>query len=198
MIGKTRRSELYKWTMVLTLTLLAAASGPLFAGGIVSGGGGGGGTSGSAGLPSGCADNTIARADGTAGATQCSSFVVADGATTITSAQMPDPYVPVDGTMNVTGNLEPTVDLRVQGGFGVTLTNSGVRQVQFNDGSAPMVITPEATQGLRLNTSGAKVACSAAVRGSIFYEAGGADVADLWWRCEKDALNIYAWRPWGN
>lgn len=36
------------------------------------------GASGSAGLPSGCTDNTIARADGTAGATQCSGVVVTD------------------------------------------------------------------------------------------------------------------------
>lgn len=42
--------------------------------------GGGGSTpaAGSGGLPSGCVDNSIARADGTAGATQCSVLTIAD------------------------------------------------------------------------------------------------------------------------
>lgn len=67
---------------------------------------------GSGGLPSGCTDNTIARADGTAGATQCSTVTVADttgamvipasGTITFTSASAE--LVATDGILGVTGS----------------------------------------------------------------------------------------------
>src|SRR3990167_7231119 len=65
-----------------------------------------GGTPGGIVMPASSTDNAVVRWDSTTGrAVQNSAFIIADGASTITSAQMIDPYVPVDGTMNVTGGV---------------------------------------------------------------------------------------------
>ena len=46
---------------------------------------------------------------------------------TITSAQMIDPYVPVDGAMNVTGDVTPSGDVRLGSGRGIFGVNGGDR-----------------------------------------------------------------------
>lgn len=89
-------------------------------------------------VPAGCTDNAIVRADGAAGNAQCSSFIIADGASTITSAQMIDPYVPVDGTMNVTGALAVSSGATVGGQLGVT------SQIKMLSGSTLDILDPSA------------------------------------------------------
>ncbi len=45
----------------------------------------------------------------------------------------------------------------------------------------------------RFLDSGAKPTASAAIRGGIWYDAGGAGVADTFEVCRKDAADAYAW-----
>lgn len=41
--------------------------------------------------------------------------------------------------------------------------------------------------------TGTRPACDAAHRGTVFYVAGGAGVADTHETCRKDAADAYAW-----
>ena len=86
--------------------------------------GGGGSTSagalGSAGLPSGCTDNTIARADGTAGATQCSDAVLSDtevlsGVTQLT----------LSGAAAVVSAASTTLTLQAGASAGIAFNSNG-------------------------------------------------------------------------
>ena len=44
-----------------------------------------------------------------------------------------------------------------------------------------------------ISDGGTKPTCAAGIRGSIWYDAGGAGVADTFEVCRKDAANAYAW-----
>src|SRR3990167_6576624 len=94
-----------------------------------------GGTPGGIVLPASSTDNAVVRWDSTTGrAVQNSSFIIADGASTITSAQMIDPYVPADGTMNITGDLELTGNV-----YGTDLVFDNVAAQTFS--STPSAMT---------------------------------------------------------
>jgi len=46
---------------------------------------------------------------------------------------------------------------------------------------------------VQIMDTGTKPTCSALIRGAIWYDAGGVDVADTFEVCRKDAANDYAW-----
>lgn len=269
-----------------TLSTLAWLMGPpILAGGF----GGGGGAPGSAGLPAGCTDDTIARADGAAGATQCSAAIVEDdgdlvlaagdalrfaddnvgliesgtddldiradnevagtwsgsglsiangngltfvasaaeitatdgtlnlGATTFSGDATfnggtgalgfgtGETLVPADGTLNVTGALLVSSSINTTNGVyqSVAGTTTGIhggggpasaQASIYLRNAAEIEIKPADTFGVDIETSGTKVACDSTQRGSIFYEAGGAGVADVFYVCTKSAADAYAWR----
>lgn len=52
----------------------------------------------------------------------------------------------------------------------------------------------EVSGGVRLNTSAAKPACDANLRGTIWFTQGGAGAKDAAEICAKDAAGAYAWR----
>src|SRR3990167_10513515 len=106
-----------------------------------------GGTPGGIVLPASSTDNAVVRWDSTTGrAVQNSSFIIADGASTITSAQMIDPYVPVDGTMNVTGSIALSATGEWIGG--------GTRSLHANSTTPPVA----ASYGIRYRTIDATAA----------------------------------------
>lgn len=58
--------------------------------------------------------------------------------------------------------------------------------------SATDTVYMEGTGGVRLLT-GSKPTCSSSNRGTLYYVAGGASVADTYEVCRKDASDVYAW-----
>lgn len=138
----------------------------------------------------------------------------------ISSAAVPDPYVPVDGTMNVTGAL--AVSTTIQSSGNVTIGTSTNAYLQIGASTYPYIqeptttgdllfavsateemkisnsarsyVTPKATFGFDLNTTGSKVTCDSTNAGSLFYEntASDATVAKLF-LCGEKADNSYAW-----
>ena len=129
------------------------------------------------------------------------------GPATITSAQMIDPYVPVDGTMNVTGAIAAST--AITAGSALTLTagvvivpntSANVVQVAANPTVGITMATtiyklaPAATKPVIVGTSGSKEAVASGNRGSIFYEAGAGGVTDSVYLGVKDAADAYAWQ----
>lgn len=56
------------------------------------------------------------------------------------------------------------------------------------------ILTLPSDGGLKWHDNGAKPTCNAAHRGTIFYNAGGASVADTFEVCLKNAADAYNWR----
>ena len=56
-----------------------------------------------------------------------------------------------------------------------------------------IVLTPAATFGVGIDTSGAKAAAAAGNAGQLFYQAGAAGVTDYLYICLKSVANTYSW-----
>ena len=154
----------------------------------------------------GAAGTPIFAYPGYGGGGGTTSFTGLSGA--ITSAQMIDPYVPVDAVMNVTGSVQTTVDFYAKAdaamlSVGATAA-SGVgaaiirRDASTGGGTLQSTIAivnldPAATYPVKLSTDGSKVACSSTYAGALFFEAGGAGATDEIYICAKNAADGYAW-----
>lgn len=101
--------------------------------------------------------------------------------------------VPADGTMNVTGALDSTS----YGQFASVTVGSNSVTYPFIDGnsSSALVLGPQPTYGVDINTSGSKVACASGNQGSLFYENtdGDSTTATLY-MCMESAGNTFSWR----
>jgi len=111
------------------------------------------------------------------------------GGGSVTSSGMPDPYVPVDGTMNVTGAISASSSVT---GSSLITTNTIT-----STASTRLLLDPADTFGVDIETSGSKVACSATNAGSLFYEnTAGDTIPSAIYLCgETGTANGYGWQP---
>lgn len=74
---------------------------------------------------------------------------------------------------------------------GDVVTAGAVGEVRVVSGTPLKLST--INDGVALNTTGTKPTCDSSTRGQIFFEAGGAGVADVLSVCKKDAADAYSW-----
>lgn len=75
---------------------------------------------------------------------------------------------------------------------GIAWDSAGVLRISDGSTGRGSLIVGGAAQ-LQLGDDGTKPTCSASTRGTIWYDAGGAGVADTLEVCRKDAGDAYAW-----
>lgn len=68
-----------------------------------------------------------------------------------------------------------------------------VTNTVMTSGDGAIQLVPDSTFGIDVQTTGAKVACSATTRGQLFLEEGAADATDTLYMCMKAAANTYSW-----
>lgn len=112
--------------------------------------------------------------------------------------------IDLNGAMALAGDLSSTdtqfaitkgasAALLLDDSTGTTLQYGTSSKITID--ASRIIMTPGANGGVRFNTSGTKETCAAGIRGSLFYEAGGAGVKDTVFICSKQAAgDTYAWR----
>lgn len=88
-----------------------------------------------------------------------------------------------------TGANVAGANLTLRGGAG---TNGNATGGQLILGGGVKAGTGE-LGAVQIEDGGTKPTCAAGIRGSIWYDAGGAGVLDTFEVCRKDAANAYAW-----
>ena len=151
----------------------AAFGSPIFAYPGYGGGGSSGGFSG----------GTVASA------TTFSGDVTFNGGTGALGFASGETLVPADSTLNVTGNIVATGSFYTNSFIG---RSGGGDVITFTGGR--IAVTPTATYGVDVQTSGSKVACDTNNQGSLFYENTDSDstVAKVF-ICGEKADNSFAW-----
>lgn len=111
---------------------------------------------------------------------------------------------PTNLTMHATdasGSDTAATNYRIAGGAATGNAAGGAIVLLTSDagasGSTPQTLTEKARiptdGGVRIADPGTRPACDSTHRGTIWYDAGGAGVADEFTICCKDAANSYAW-----
>lgn len=71
----------------------------------------------------------------------------------------------------------------------------GNYRVRTVSSTTNLSLAPASTFGVQIDTTGSKTTCAGNNRGSLFYQRGGAGVADVTYECRKDTADAYAWVP---
>lgn len=104
-------------------------------------------------------------------------------------------------TISVTGgDTDGDLNLAPKGAGSVKMGSAGVASLitLFNAASDAATLSTDTVDIVKAGkavqwTTGSKPACAAGIRGTVWYVAGGAGVADTFEVCRKDAADAYAW-----
>lgn len=104
-------------------------------------------------------------------------------------------YIDLNGNIGLAGgNVAVSANagrLSIDGTTSTRMLANGAIRVEAN--TSRVTVTPAATFGLQVSSSGSKVTCDATNVASLFYESGGAGATDELYMCLKAAADTYSW-----